>query len=137
MKAAGFQLANRALALAVPVRGHDGTLLGALLLGGKKSEEAYSAKDREFLEHIATHIGVVYETLNLERESRRVLEEKIRAETASRLKSEILANVSHELRTPMNGVIGMTELALGTALTPEQREYLEIAKHSAERCSRS
>src|SRR5262249_2188326 len=35
-------------------------------------------------------------------------------------------------RTPMNGVLGMTELALDTDLTREQREYLELAKSSAD-----
>jgi signal transduction histidine kinase len=53
------------------------------------------------------------------------------AEAANQAKSEFLANMSHELRTPMNGVIGMTELALSTRLDEEQRDYLQTAMDSA------
>ena len=69
--------------LAVPIGGGARRLCGLLLLGGKKSEQPYSAEDRALLEAVAGQIAIAFENTAL----------RGRAALDARVKQEVLARV--------------------------------------------
>lgn len=61
---------------------------------------------------------------------RSLIEAKLSAESATRAKSEFLAQMSHEIRTPLNGVLGMAQVMADDALSEDQRERLRVIEKS-------
>ena len=54
-----------------------------------------------------------------------------RAELANAAKTNFLARMSHDIRTPLNGIMGMTSLALDEKLPDVAREYLHKIDESS------
>ncbi|WP_084158705.1 PAS domain S-box protein [Solidesulfovibrio alcoholivorans] len=114
-------------ALCVPAVAGD-AVAALLVLVGKP--EPYGESDIHFA---ALLMDTVWRMVARRRDAAALLAAKEAAEKASRVKSEFLANMSHELRTPLNGIHGMTQLLVATALTAEQRQYVDASLVSCRR----
>ncbi len=59
-------------------------------------------------------------------------EEKEKALSADKAKSDFLATISHEMRTPLNGIVGISELLQETSLNDEQKDLVSSLSYSSE-----
>lgn len=122
---AGFGL----IAFSLPVRiGLDGAaLIQALFLSIAHSDRIreFAARDQEELERV-----VAERTHKLRAEIQLRREAQQRAETAAKVREDILANISHEIRTPMNAVLGMAELLEDTPLSAEQQHFVRTFRNA-------
>ena len=90
---------------------------------------------RDVSSQVAAEEEIKYINASLEKQvqerTHQLEEARNEALSASRTKSNFIANVSHEIRTPLNGIIGMHSM-LHKAVTEEQRNhYLSMAETSA------
>ncbi len=69
-------------------------------------------------------LRVAERTRELEEKNRDLASSQAVAETASKAKSEFVANISHEIRTPLNAILGTTQLLARAELGPEQAAYV-------------
>ena len=56
----------------------------------------------------------------------------LKAEEASRAKSDFLAVMSHEIRTPLNGILGMAQILRTDLADEEQRELSDLILSAGE-----
>jgi PAS domain S-box-containing protein len=129
-----FTIIPRAV-VAVPILYQD-KVLGVLSMAFTSH---FSARDRAFVERMASLIGVGLNNINqyqdlkalsdqLKQRGHEIARKNQQLEDSNRLKSEFLANMSHELRTPLNAIIGFSEVlkdGLLGDLAEEQQDYVK------------
>jgi len=69
-------------------------------------------------------IGVIHDITKHKILEEELIQNRRHAEISSKTKSAFLSNMSHEMRVAMNGIVGLTYLALRSELDPQQRDYL-------------
>ncbi len=132
--------------LAVPIRIRD-VIVACLAVEHTALELFFGEAELQVAEFIATLTGAALE--NAEgfaslRDLNTNLEQRVASRTeelhdamavavaASQAKSQFLATMSHEVRTPLNGILGMTRLALAKCLDSQQTNYLSTIQRSGE-----
>lgn len=99
-----------------------------LIAGMANKKEDYTETD---VAYVSLPMDGVWRIVQRKRMEEDIVKAMTDAERANKAKSQFLANMSHELRTPLNGIMGMTQLLLGTEVTNEQKEYLTLSMEAS------
>jgi PAS domain S-box-containing protein len=82
-------------------------IIGIMAVHSFSDESVYSERDKELLEFMSDQVAHVIERKKTEEE---LIRSKVKAEEASKLKSEFLTQISHEIRTPINAILSFSQL---------------------------
>lgn len=76
-------------------------------------------------------IGVGWDVTDIKKTEQALIDARVKAEEADKLKSSFLANMSHEIRTPLNAIVGFAKLIIESDNKGEQCQYAEIVERNS------
>lgn len=112
------------------IPGVDG-ISGLICIENTQSSREWERPEILFASTIATLLGSLYATHQLQQAKQDISIALEQAKNAANAKSDFLAMMSHEIRTPMNGIIGMLDLLQRDRLAEDTLRKVNIASESA------
>lgn len=76
-------------------------------------------------------VGVGWDMTDIKKTEKELIDARVKAEEADKLKSSFLANMSHEIRTPLNAIVGFSKLIIESGDKEEQSQYAEIIEKNS------
>jgi len=96
----------------------------------KKNGQIFEAEVSLAASHLLTGtmiLALVRDVTEQRKNEKILIDARIKAEEADRLKSAFLANMSHEIRTPLNSIIGFSDIMLDEETTSEEKDqFLQL-----------
>ncbi|MEH6824738.1 MAG: ATP-binding protein [Motiliproteus sp.] len=105
-------------------------VMGTITESGSLETRVEHAQKGDLIGDIALVFNTMLERLQRTREA--LQEEKERAESATRAKSDFLANMSHEIRTPVHAITSLIHLMKEQRLTPKLKSYADKTEVASE-----
>jgi signal transduction histidine kinase len=129
---------NHGLSIVLPIRRQNGTLLGLLCLGKKRSENFYSLEDVDLLLTVMTQLGLATERLRLQGRLLLKQEETKKLDELNKMQSFFISSVSHDLQTPLTAINMYLDLIQEKKnLTNSKRsDYLDTIRGESSRLSK-
>jgi signal transduction histidine kinase len=93
--------------LCVPMKTRQGQLSGILILGSKRSQQAYSREEKQLLMTLSSQMAMALENARLY-DSEKTL--RVELEKIDKQKTEFLHGVAHELKTPLTAILSSSEI---------------------------
>ena len=126
------------MTVVLTLKSEDGSIIGFLVLGEKKSGLRYSIEDIDLLTSLRRQAEIAYDRILLQKKLVFEHEERERLEELNRIKTYFVSSVSHDLKTPLAAIRMFTEmLRSGHKITDRKfHHYLETIEGESKRLTR-